>query len=480
MNYSMVLKNLGILLICEALAMIPSLAVAIGYKGDDVAGFLYTIAILLFIGICSLFIKTKNKTIYGRDGFAIAAIGWILASFFGSLPFYFSGAVPSLVDCFFETVSGFTTTGSSILTNVEALPMGLAFWRSFTHWIGGMGILVLAIAILPNIGVGNMQIMKAESPGPNPGKLVPRLKKTAMILYGIYIVITITQVILLKISGLSLFDSFIYSFGSAGTGGFANKSLSVGHYNNLAAEIIITIFCFICGVNFSLHYAVIKGNIKELFKDEEFRLYNGIILLAIVLISININGTIFKGLGESLRHSSFQVVTIITTTGYSSVDFNQWPAFSKMILFILMFIGGCAGSTGGSIKNIRILLLFKAVKREVHKIIHPKGVYTVKYGGKTVSESILSTISNFFFIYMLIFFLAVLLVSIDGKDTITNISAVAATLGNIGPGFGEVGPMGSFSSFSDFSKIIMSFCMIAGRLEIYPLLLLFSRQFWKN
>lgn len=480
MNYSMVLKNLGILLVCEALAMIPSLGVALWYKGDDIAAFLYTIGVLLLIGLVTMFIKPKNKTIYGRDGFAIASIGWILISFFGSLPFYFSGAVPSLVDCFFETVSGFTTTGSSILTNVEVLPLGLTFWRSFTHWIGGMGILVLTLAILPNIGAGNMQIMKAESPGPNPGKLVPRLKKTAIILYGIYIVITITEVILLKISGLSLYDSFIYSFGSVGTGGFANKSLSVGHYNKLAAEIIITIFCFGCGINFSLYYAAIKGNIKEVFKDAELKLYIAIVLISIMLITFNIKGNVFNGYGESLRHSSFQVVTIVTTTGYASTDFNQWPAFSKTILLLLMFVGGCAGSTAGSIKNVRILLMFKAAKREVHKIIHPKAVYTVKYGGKTVSESTLSAVSNFFIMYMFIFFLAIILISLDGKDMITNISAVAATLGNIGPGLGAVGPMGSFASFSDLSKMVMSFCMLAGRLEIYPLLLLFSRQFWKK
>lgn len=480
MNYSMVLKNLGILLICEALAMIPSLGVAIGTKGKDEAAFLYTIAILLFLGICTLFIKPKNKTIYGRDGFAIASIGWILASFFGALPFYFSGAVPSLVDSFFEAVSGFTTTGSSIITNVEALPQGLIFWRSFTHWIGGMGILVLTMAILPTIGAGNMQIMKAESPGPNPGKLVPRLKKSAIILYGIYMVITVSEVILLKLSGLSLFDSLIYSFGSVGTGGFANKSLSIAHYNNIAAEIIITIFCFACGINFSLYYTAIKGNIKEFFKDEEFKVYVSIILVAIILITLNIYGNVFNGVGTALRHSTFQVVTITTTTGYSSTDFNQWPAFSKMILLILMFIGGCAGSTAGSVKNLRLLLLFKNAKREVHKIIHPKAVYTVKYGGKTVNENTLSAVSNFFVLYMFIFFIAVILISLDGKDMITNISAVTATLGNIGPGLGVVGPMGSFSSFSDFSKMIMSFCMLAGRLEIYPLLLLFSRQFWKK
>lgn len=480
MNYSMVLKNLGILLACEAFAMMPSLLVSMIYNGSDVKAFLYTIIIMLSIGLASFCIKAKNKTIYARDGFAIVAVGWILVSFFGALPFYFSGAIPSLIDSFFEASSGFTTTGSSILRDVEILPMGIAFWRSFTHWVGGMGVLVLTLAILPSMGAGTLQIMKAESPGPSPGKLVPRVRQTAVILYGIYIIITVIQVALLKFTGMSLYDSLVHTFGTVGTGGFSNKNLSVGHYNNVAVEIIITLFMFICGANFALYYGAFKGNIKGIFKDEEFRLYTGVVLVSIVLITLNIYINVYKDLGESLRKSSFQVVTIITTTGYATADFNQWPSFSKMILLILMFIGGCAGSTGGAIKNIRILLLIRTAKRDLLKIIHPKAVYTVRLGGKAVSESILAEVLGFFFMYMIIFFAATLVVSLDGKDLVTTISSVAATLGNIGPGFEIVGPIGNYSSFSYLSKLVLSICMIAGRLEIYPILLLLSRQFWKR
>jgi trk system potassium uptake protein len=386
MNYAVVLKNLGTLLICEAIAIFPSFLVSIIYKGQDAKAFLWTIFILLAIGLSALLIKPKSKVVYAREGFAIVAIGWILISFFGALPFYFSGAIPSLVDAFFETSSGFTTTGASILQEIESLPKGILFWRSFTHWVGGMGVLILAMAIFPSAGAGTMQIMKAESPGPTPGKLVPKVKETAKILYGIYLFITIIEVMFLMVAGLSLFDSLIHAFGTVGTGGFSNKNTSVGAYNNILAEVIITVFTFICGANFALYYQALRGSFKDIFKDGEFRLYAGIVTASIILITINIYGNVFNSVWESLRHSSFQVVTIISTTGYSSTDFNVWPPFSKMILLILMFIGGCAGSTSGAIKNIRILLLFKAVKRDFLKIIHPRAVHSVRFGGKTVSE----------------------------------------------------------------------------------------------
>jgi len=312
-------------------------------------------------------VKPKNKGIYAKDGFAIVAIGWILVSFFGALPFYFSGAIPSLVDSFFEASSGFSTTGASILQQIEGLPQGILFWRSFTHWMGGMGVLVLAMAILPSTGTGALQIMKAESPGPSPGKLVPKVRETAKILYGIYIVITAIEIILLKIAGMSLFDAFIHTFGTVGTGGFSNMGLSVGAYNNVYIDMIITSFMFLCGANFALYYQVFKGNFKGFFKDEEFKLYGFIVIASIVLIALNIYGTIYKGVGQSIRYSAFQVVSIITTTGYATADFNIWPVFSKTILVFLMFVGGCAGSTGGGIKNIRFLLLFKAAKRDFQK-----------------------------------------------------------------------------------------------------------------
>jgi trk system potassium uptake protein len=480
MNYAMVLKNLGRLLICEALAMVPSLAVAMVDGGEDVAAFVYTIILLLLVGVTSFFIKPKNKSIYARDGFAITAIGWILLSFFGALPFYFSGSIPSLVDGFFEASSGFTTTGSSILQAVEGLPQGILFWRSFTHWIGGMGVLVLAMAILPSAGAGSFQIMKAESPGPTPGKLVPKVRETAKILYGIYIIFTVVEAILLKLVGMSWFDSLIHTFGSVGTGGFSNRNASIGSYSNVYIEIIITVFTFLCGANFALYYYAFKGNIKSIFKDEEFRIYSLIVAGSIALIAINIYGTHYKSIFQSVRYSAFQVVTIITTTGFATADFNTWPTFSKIILFFLMFIGGCAGSTGGGIKNVRILLLLKSAKRDLLKIIHPRAVYSVRYGEKSVDEKILSEVTVFFFMFITLFCLAVLVVSVEGKDIVTTLTAVATTIGNVGPGLEIVGPMGNFSSFTDLSKIVLSFCMIIGRLEIYPILLLASRRFWRK
>ncbi|MNM61663.1 MULTISPECIES: TrkH family potassium uptake protein [unclassified Clostridium] len=478
MNFAMVLKNLGKLLVCEALSIVPAALVSIYYKENEFWSFLYTIIILIVLGVILIRIKAKNKNIYSRDGFAIVAIGWILLSFFGALPFYFSGAIPSLVDSFFEASSGFTTTGATILGEIESLSRGILFWRSFTHWIGGMGVLVLVMAILPSAGAGSMQIMKAESPGPNPGKLVPKVKETAKILYGIYLIITLVQLILLKVSGLPLFDSIIHTLGTVGTGGFSNRNISVGAYNNIAAEIIITVFMLICGANFALHYQLLKGNIKGFFKDGEFKLYLFIVTMSIILITFNLNGNIYNSVKESLRHASFQVASIITTTGYATVDFNTWPSLSKLILLLLMFVGGCAGSTAGGLKNIRILLLFKAAKRDLLKIIHPKAVYTVTLQGKAVNEQTLSEVLGFFFMYVIIFCFSVLIVSFEGKDIVTTISSVATTLGNVGPGLEIVGPMGNFSSFTVFSKLIFSFCMIVGRLEIYPMILLLMPRFW--
>jgi trk system potassium uptake protein TrkH len=425
-------------------------------------------------------IKTKNKNMYARDGFAIVALSWILMSFFGALPFVFSGTIPSLIDGFFEASSGFTTTGASILTNIELLPRGILFWRSFTHWVGGMGVIVLTLAILPSLGAKGMQMMKAESPGLDPGKLVPKVGETAKILYGIYIVITLVEVALLVLSGMPLYDSFIHAFGTVGTGGFSNMNLSVGAYNNVFAEVIITVFTFICGANFTLYYYILKGDLKAPFKDDEFKFYFGVVAIAIVLITLDTNTNVFHNIWESLRHSSFQVVTIISTTGYSTTDTEKWSMFSKIILFILMFIGGCAGSTGGAIKNVRILLLFKIMKRELLQIIHPRAVYLVRMGKKAVDEKTLSEVLGFFFMYITTFIVGVLIVSLDNLDWSTTFSSVAATLGNVGPGFAVVGATGNYSSLSDISKLTLSILMIIGRLEIYPILLLGIPSFWKR
>ncbi|WHH61079.1 potassium transporter TrkG [Petroclostridium sp. X23] len=481
MNFAMVLKSLGILLICEAFAMFPSLIVAAIYEDGDAGAFATTILIIVVIGaILGMLIKPKSKSIYARDGFAIVALGWLLISFFGSLPFVFSGAIPSLVDSFFETSSGFTTTGASILTQIEGLPRGILFWRSFTHWVGGMGVLLLTLAILPTVGANTLQIMNAESPGPNPGKLVPKVGQTAKILYSIYGGITVLEVIFLVAAGMPLYDAFIHTFGTVGTGGFSNKNASIGAYNNVVFEVIITVFMLMCGANFALYYSALKGNIKSFFKDQEFKMYIAVVLGSMILITFNINGTIYQSIGESIRQASFQVASIVTTTGYATVDFNQWPTMSKMILLFLMFFGGCAGSTGGSIKQIRILLLLKIMKRELMQIIHPRAVYSVRVNGKNIEESTLSEVLGFFFMFMVISAVAVIIVSLDGKDMVTTLSSVAATMGNIGPGFEMVGATGNYSEFSILSKLVLSLCMIIGRLEIYPILLLMVPSFWKT
>lgn len=480
MNFRLVLKSIGVLLICEAISLIPSLIVSMIYQEHNAFAFIYTMLIILSVAAPLLMIKTRTKNMYARDGFAIVAFSWILMSFFGSLPFVFSGVIPSYIDAFFEASSGFTTTGASILSNLEALPKDILFWRSFTHWIGGMGVIVLTLAILPSLGARGIQMMKAESPGLNPGKLVPKVGETAKILYGIYILITITEIVLLVLSGLPVFDSFIHTFGTVGTGGFSNMSLSVGAYNNVYAEIIITIFTFICGANFALYYYMLKGDLKAPFRDAEFKFYFGVVAIAIALITLDINTHIFHNIWESLRYSSFQVVTIISTTGYATADTEKWSMFSKIILFILMFIGGCTGSTGGAIKNIRILLLFKVMKRELLQIIHPRAVYSVRIGKKAIDEKTIAEVLGFFAMYIIIFIMGVLIVSLENLDWSTTFSSVAATLGNVGPGFGIVGAMGNYASLSDLSKLTLSILMIIGRLEIYPILLLGIPSFWKR
>jgi trk system potassium uptake protein TrkH len=479
-NFKVVLRVLGILLTGEALLMLPSLVVSLYYGGGDTVAFIFSILITAMFGVPLALFKRSERGMYARDGFAIVALSWVLISFFGSLPFVLSGVTPSFVDGFFESASGFTTCGASILTQVQDLPKGILFWRSFTHWVGGMGVIVLTLAFLPSIGSGAVQLMRAESPGPSPGKLVPRLRQTAKILYSIYLVITLIQIVALKLAGLPLFDSFIHTFGTVGTGGFSNMNSSVGAYNNLAAEIIITVFTFICGVNFTLYYQMLKGNWQAPFKDSEFKFYFGVVAGSIVLITFNLYGNIFSSLWESLRHSSFQVVTVISTTGFATTDFDKWGMFSKIVLFMLMFIGGCAGSTAGAMKNVRVLLLLKTMKRELMRIIHPNAVYTVRLGDRAVDEKTLSQVLGFFFAYVLIFIIAVLIVSLDNMDWATTISSVAATLGNVGPGFGIVGPTGNYSSLSNLSKLVLSFSMIIGRLEIYPILLLAVPSFWKR
>jgi len=454
--------------------------IALLYGQDDARAFLFSALITLCVGLLMLRTRVKTNNFYTRDGFAVVALGWVLVSVFGSLPFLISGAIPSPVDAFFETVSGFSTTGATILENVEVMPYGILFWRSFIHWMGGMGVLLLTVAILPSAGASFYHVMKAESPGPGPEKLVPKIGQTAKILYSIYIVLTALLVILLLTAGMPLYDALVHAFGTAGTGGFSIKNLSIGAYGSVFIDIIITVFMFLFGINFTLYYHMLKGNIKSFYKDEEFRFYIGLILASIIAITLDLVLNGLYSVGEGLRYSAFQVNSIISTTGYATADFNLWPVFSKFVLVMLMFIGPCAGSTGGSMKCIRYLLLFKIIKRELSKIMHPRAVHTVKLTGKTIDETTLWETMAYFFIYIFIFVTSSLIVTLDGKDLVSSVTATAAAIGNIGPGLGLVGPMGNFSDFSSLSKIVLSFCMIAGRLEFLPILILFSPSAWKK
>jgi len=480
MNFKMILKSLGTVLLIEAVCMLPSLVVSLIYRQSDFKAFSITILLLLVVSFILYRIKPATTDIYARDGFALVSLSWILVSVFGSLPFVLSGAIPSYIDAYFETVSGFTTTGASILREVESLPRGILFWRSFTHWIGGMGVLVLILAVLPSVKTGSLHIMQAESPGPNPEKLMPRIGDSAKFLYAIYLTMTATLVILLLLAGLPFFDSLCHAFGTAGTGGFAIKNLSIGAYNNAVVEVIIAVFMFLFGVNFSLYYQAIRGNLKSFFKNTEFRLYLFIVIASILFITLDLNGKVFGSILESLRHASFQVCSIISTTGYASTNFNLWSSFSKSILIMLAFIGACAGSTAGGIKIIRIVLLLKTIRRDIAKIIHPRSVYTIRVDGKTVSDDVIRGVTTFFFAFFAILALSVLVISLDGKDMVSNFTAVVSCIGNVGPGFGIVGPMGNYSGYSELSKLVLTFCMFAGRLEIFPMLLLFAPTFWKK
>lgn len=480
MNFRMIFKNLGVVLFIEAGCMIPSLLVALIYGQGDANSFIITILILVLFGLGMHRIKIITTNIYARDGFAIVALGWLLVSVFGALPFIISGAIPSVMDALFESVSGFSTTGASILKDIESLPKGILFWRSFTNWMGGMGVLVLMLAILPSVKANTLHIMKAESSGPSPGKFVPKIGQVAKILYVIYVTLTAVEVIFLLAGGMSLYDALIHAFGTAATGGFSNKNASVAAFDSVYIEVIITVFMLLFGVNFSLYYTIYKGNLKSVLRDEELRFYGGTVVVAIILITFNINGKVFHSIGEAVRYSAFQVSSIVSSTGFATADYNLWPMFSQCVLFFLMYMGASAGSTSGAIKCVRILLLIKIIKREVYKIIHPRSVYTVKINGKMVDEETLSGVMAFFFLYIFVSASSALVVSLNGKDLLSSISAVVACMGNIGPGLGMVGPMGNYADFSVMSKAVLSICMIIGRLEIYPLLLLCTPAFWKR
>ena len=480
MNITAILNIIGHVMKYEIILLLIPFFVALFYGQGDANAFLYTVLLMIPIALILIKIKGKKNEIYAKEGFLTVGLAWIVISFFGALPFVFSGAIPSLVDAFFETSSGFTTTGASILTEIQSLPKGILFWRSFTHWVGGMGFLIFILALMPTFSGNTIHLLKAESPGPTPGKIVPKIKQTAKILYAIYFVLTLIETIFLKSAGLSWYDSIIHALGTAGTGGFSNMNASVAAFNNPAVEWIITIFMLLFGVNFVLYFQLIRGNVKAFFKSEELKWYLIAVFASIIIIAVNIIPFNHGDVTKSIRDSAFQVSSIVTTTGYATVNFNLWPTLSKVILIMLMFMGAMAGSTGGGIKTIRIVIIFKAIRREIDKILHPRRIKSVKIDGNVVNEETISGVFLFIFAYIIISLIAIFIVSFDNFDITTTVTSVIATLSNIGPGLEMVGPAGNFSAFSDLSKLVLSFCMLAGRLEIYPMLILFSPSLWKK
>ena len=476
MNFKLVLRLTGITMLLEAGLLVLPLAVALGY-GEDPRPFVWTIALLLAAGLALWSIKSSAE-FYAREGFFTVALIWGVMSVFGALPFWFSGQFGPYVDCLFETASGFTTTGATILNAIEGLPCGLLFWRSFTHWLGGMGVLILTTALFPRLGINSAYLIQAESPGPVASKLVPKSSQSSKILYSIYLVLTVVEALCLRVAGMGWFEAVTHAFATAGTGGFSTRNLSVGAFQSPAIDIIITVFMLLFSVNFTCYFLILVGKWRRALQSDELRFFCGMVATAIAAVTVNILP--LYGFSEALRHAAFQVGSIVSTTGFSTVDFNQWPEFSRMLLVVLMFVGACAGSTGGGIKCARILVLCKALNREIKRIVHPRSVNVVKLDGEVVEEDTLRSIQIFFAAYMFILFGGALIVGLDNYSFGTNLTAVLACISNVGPGLELVGPMGNFSVFSDLSKLTLSLCMIIGRLEIFPVLVLTSPMAWRR
>ena len=482
MNYKIMGRFIAQILILEGLFMLPAAGISAGYgEWRSVQSFLLTMVLILATwGILMLLCRKAPKTMGAKDGLVCVGLSWIIMSIFGCLPFWFSREIPNYVDAFFETVSGFTTTGASILSDVEALPWGMLYWRSFTHWVGGMGVLVFLLAVGP--GEGNkgftMHLLRAESPGPSVGKLVPKMRKTAAILYVIYIGLTIINFLFLIAGRMPVIEAVCTALGTAGTGGFGIKNDSLASYSPYIQNVT-TVFMILFGVNFSCYYLLLLRQFKGVFKDEELRLYFGIILAAILLIVLDVRD-LYATLEETIRHAAFQVGSIITTTGFSTVDFDLWPSFSKTILVCLMMVGACAGSTGGGMKIARLMLITKSLRRNIRKTLNPRKVMAVRNNGIVIDEQILDNTNAYLAAYVLIIVAIFVIISLDGFSVGTNFTAVICTFNNIGPGLEAVGPTCNFSIFSDFSTFVLSIGMLAGRLEIFPILVLFSRSAWKR
>lgn len=478
MNYSIVLYILGCVLKFESAFLVLPALVGLIYREHASVSYLAVAVLCLILGVLLTHKKPRSTNLYTREGFVAVALSWIIMSIFGAIPFVLSGDIPFYVDALFETISGFTTTGSSILTDVESISKASLFWRSFSHWIGGMGVFVFIMAILPMMGGSTMNLMKAESPGPSVSKLVPHVKDTAKILYGIYIAITICEATILRALGMPLFDSLTTTFGTVGTGGFGIRNDSIAGYSP-AIQITITVFMILSGINYTAYFYILTGKIKELFKIEEVRWYLAIIFGSVAVITWNVR-SLYPTFSETLRHAFFQVGSIITTTGYATTDFDLWPALSKTLLVTLMFIGACAGSTSGGIKVSRILILLKTIRKELSLIIHPRQVKKIRMDGHPVDHETLRSANVFLVVYFVLLLTSMLLISVDEFDFSTNFTSVVTVLNNIGPGLNLVGPTQNFSIFSPFSKFVLMFDMLAGRLELFPMMILLMPSTWKR
>lgn len=473
MNRKMIFRILGNIIMFEGAIMLLPFLVSLIYKEHTAIYFIITAAVAIAIGYILANLKTENRHIYAKEGFIIVALSWVVVSLVGALPFYISGEIPNYIDAFFETVSGFTTTGSTILNDIEVLSRGMLFWRCFTHWIGGMGVLVFVLALIPKSEGQDMFLMKAEVPGPVVGKLVSKVHMTARILYGIYAFLTVIEIIFLLFGGMPLFDSIVHAFSTAGTGGYAIKNSSIAFYNSYYIDMVVTVFMLLFGINFNLYYLLLLKDFKQIFKSEELRWYILIIAVFTGIITVNTLG-VYGNISESFRYSIFQVASIITTTGFATTDFGMWPTLSQILLLLLMVVGACAGSTGGGMKISRIMILIKSAKCSIKKMVSPRSVTTINVEGKSVDKQVLDFAYSYFVVYALIFFASVLLISFENLDILTTLTAPLTCLGNVGPGFGDlIGPVGNFSSLSSFSKIVLSFDMLAGRLELFPMILLF-------
>ncbi|BCR06424.1 Trk system potassium transporter TrkH [Desulfuromonas versatilis] len=480
MNALTTLRILGALLLFLAAALLVPIPFSL-YYGDGAAwAFLLAAAVSVIVGAVLFKTCRSVRDISVREGFAVVTFGWTVFALFGALPFLFSGAIPSFVDAVFETMSGFTTTGSTILTQIEGLPESILLWRALTHWLGGMGIIVLSLAILPMLGVGGMQLFKAEVPGPTADRLKPRIQDTAKLLWGVYVLLTGAETALLMAGGMSFFDALCHAFATLATGGFSTKNASVGAYDSAYIDWVITLFMFLAGVNFSLHYQALRGRLREYWRNEEFVFYLAITLGAtVVLVWLN-QGTVYQSLADNLRFSAFQASSILTTTGFGTADYEAWPVLAQYVLIFLMFIGGCAGSTGGGMKVARILLLFKHAHVQLYRLIHPRAVRLVKLGETPVDKEVMQSILGFFALYMGVFVTASFLMAALGMDLVSAGASVIATLSNIGPGLGSVGPVDNFAHVPALGKLVLTFCMLLGRLELFTVLVLFFPTFWRK